>query len=98
MADTNVSILPARPGTISAEDKATLRDVGVIVVEHENPAELQLLAPFGGNFPTGPVIDAAVHALSLYPANSANGVSTADYMRSTFVAALAKIAKDRRDG
>lgn len=38
-------ILPVRPQTISAKDKAALRKAGVIVIEHENPEELRLLRP-----------------------------------------------------
>ena len=39
------NILPVKPGAISAEDKAALRDAGVIVIEHEEPNQLRLLTP-----------------------------------------------------
>lgn len=38
-------ILPVKPGTLTVKDKAELRKAGVIVIEHDNPAELRLLRP-----------------------------------------------------
>lgn len=38
-------ILPVRPQTISEKDRAALRRVGVVVIEHENPEELRMLRP-----------------------------------------------------
>jgi hypothetical protein len=40
------AILPVKPGTISAEDKAALREIGVLVIEHEHPSEIRILRPF----------------------------------------------------
>jgi hypothetical protein len=37
------SLLPVLPGTISAEDKALLREAGFLVFEHPNPPELKVL-------------------------------------------------------
>jgi hypothetical protein len=96
MGDTTVSILPVRPGTISADDKAMLREVGVIVIEHENPEELQLMTPLLGAFPRGPVLDAAMDVLAMFPTDSRYSPSQSDHMRSAFVAQLAAIRKKER--
>lgn len=40
-----IALLPVKAGTISAEDKAALREAGVVVVEHEAPETLRLLTP-----------------------------------------------------
>ena len=40
-----IALLPVKSGTISAEDKAALREAGVVVVEHEAPETLRLLMP-----------------------------------------------------
>ncbi len=40
-----VTLLPVKPGTLNDDDKAALRDAGVIVIEHDNPAELRLITP-----------------------------------------------------
>ena len=39
-----VQIIPCKPGTISAEDKVTLRDNGVIVIECESPETLRMIS------------------------------------------------------
>lgn len=41
----DLTILPIRPGTISAADKRALSKAGVIVIEHDNPSEVRLLRP-----------------------------------------------------
>ena len=38
-------ILPVKPGSLNAKDKAALRKAGVIVVEHESPEEIRFLRP-----------------------------------------------------
>lgn len=38
-------LLPVKPDTLNAKDKAALRNAGVIVIEHDNPSELRLLRP-----------------------------------------------------
>lgn len=43
---TEPTLLPVRPGSLSAEDKALLREAGVIVIEHESPETLRLLRPW----------------------------------------------------
>lgn len=92
------AIMPVRPGSMSEGDKAALREIGIVVFEHDNPAEVQLIAPFAGNFPTGPVITAAVTTLALYPSDSSkSGPSQADHMRSYFVQCLAAICKKTTD-
>lgn len=40
-----VTLLPVKPGSLTIEDKTILREVGVIVIEHENPHEIRLLRP-----------------------------------------------------
>lgn len=40
------TLLPVKPGSLSAEDKAMLREAGVIVIEHESPETLRLLRPW----------------------------------------------------
>lgn len=42
---TEPTLLPVTPGSLSADDKATLREAGVIVIEHEHPETLRLLRP-----------------------------------------------------
>ena len=99
MADMPISILPVRPGTLSADDKAALRESGVVVIEHENPAELQMLVPVSSDLPRGPVLDAALTSLALYATTTSGGtVDRADVMRSNFVTALVKIARESRRG
>ena len=39
------AILPVKPGSINAKDKAALRKAGVTVVECEDPAALRLIRP-----------------------------------------------------
>jgi hypothetical protein len=38
-----LSLLPVLPGTVSAEDKALLREAGFLVFEHPNPPELKVI-------------------------------------------------------
>lgn len=91
------AIMPVRPGSMSEADKARLSEIGIVVFDHDNPAEVQLIAPFAGNFPAGPVIDAALQCLALFPANGNNGVTSADHMRSNFIQKLAAISKRAND-
>lgn len=85
------AIMPVRPGSIKEEDKARLREIGIVVFEHENPADVQLIAPLAGSFPASHVIDAAIHCLAMFPSDGKAGVSSADHMRSRFVQRLAAI-------
>ncbi len=57
-----VALLPVKPGTMSADDKATLREVGVVVVEHEEPETLRLLTPTA-ELGTSDLLGAAMFAL-----------------------------------
>lgn len=90
------AIMPVRPGSMSETDKARLGEIGIVVFDHDNPGDVQLIAPFAGNFPAGPVLDAAIQCLALFPTDGKCGVSTADHMRSAFVTRLAALAKDRQ--
>lgn len=92
------AIMPVRPGSMNEADKARLREIGIVVFEHDNPAEVQLIAPFAGNFPAGPVIDAAVQCLAMFPSDYKHpSPSQADHMRSAFVSKLAAISKKATD-
>jgi hypothetical protein len=57
-----IALLPVRTGTISAEDKAALRDAGVVVIEHEAPETLRLLTPTA-ELGTSDLLGAAMYAL-----------------------------------
>jgi hypothetical protein len=41
----DVTLLPVKPGTLSAKDKAALSKAGVVVIEHEDPSSIRLLKP-----------------------------------------------------
>jgi hypothetical protein len=87
----DIALLPIKPGTMSAEDKAMLREAGVVVVEHEESHTLRLLTPtaeLGG----GDLFACAMHALA-GPSNSASSSCQADFTRA--VAAL--VRQQRRD-
>lgn len=60
---TQVALLPVKAGTISDQDKAALREVGVIVVEHEAPETLRLLTPTA-ELETSDLLGAAMWALT----------------------------------
>lgn len=45
MASDDPALLVVRPGTITQKDRAALRKVGVVVVEHERPEEVKFLRP-----------------------------------------------------
>lgn len=95
MGDTTVSILPVRPGTISTDDRALLREACVIVIEHENPAELRTLSREFALPSASKVLAAALESLALRPTSSVGEkTSTADVARSTFVQRLAAIAAE----
>ena len=84
----NVSILPAKPGSISEESKTALREVGVIVIEHENPSELRLISP-NTEVPASAMLACAMEAM--------NGPLGDNNVRSAFTKALgAEIIKARR--
>jgi hypothetical protein len=59
---TEPVLLPVKPGTLNAKDKATLRKAGVIVIEHDNPSELRLLRP-SSELDGGDLLRAALTAL-----------------------------------
>lgn len=42
---SEITLLPVKPGTLTEEDKSSLRNAGVVVIEHEDPASLRLLKP-----------------------------------------------------
>jgi hypothetical protein len=56
-------LLPVRPGTLSAKDKKSLSDAGVIVIEHERPQELRLIKPHA-ELDSGDLFVAAMNALT----------------------------------
>lgn len=79
------TLLPVRPGTISDEDRALLRDFGVIVIEHENPEELRLIQP-GVEIDAGTMLTSALAAL----ARVGDTYNKGTLQRSAFVFELAK--------
>lgn len=84
----SISILPAKPGSISEDSKAKLREFGVVVVEHENPSELRLLSP-NTEVPAGVIMACAMEAMC--------GPSGDQAVRSAFTRALgAEILKARK--
>jgi len=60
---SDATILPVRPGTLSAKDKRALSAAGVVVVEHENPAEVRLLRP-AADLDSSAMLLCAMRALS----------------------------------
>lgn len=92
------AIMPVRPGTVSEADRASLRDAGIVVFEHENPAEVLLIAP-ALHFNPGPVAAAALAALAISPCKeSGRQANTIDVARSEFIARLAEIAAEASRG
>lgn len=90
------AIMPVRPGSMSETDKARLAEIGIVVFDHAKPEEVQLIAPFAGNFPAGPVLDAAIQCLAMFPTNeTSRSTDAADVMRSAFVSRLASLARNR---
>jgi len=67
-----------RPDAISADDKATLRDVGVIVIEIENPQDAKLIRA-GTEIEAGDLLNAAAKA-----------VQASEYSIKAFGTAVAK--------
>lgn len=58
------TILPVKPGSVSEADKASLREAGVVVIEHEEPDKLRLLRA-GYDLAGGVLLLAAAKALSV---------------------------------
>lgn len=79
-----LSFMPVRPGTISESDKISLREAGVIVIEHEDPASIRIIRP-GADIEAGEMLCAAMKALK-----SQKG-TTADKQREIFSLAVADI-------
>lgn len=80
-----IALLPVKPGTMSAEDKATLREAGVVVVEHEEPETLRLLTPTA-EIGTTDMLRAAMFAL--VDSGNASTAARADF--TTFIAKLVR--------
>lgn len=81
-------ILPVRPGTLNEKDKARLRRAGIVVIEHDNPAELRLLRIGLPEVDAGDMLFCAIEALT-----GTSGMSDA---RFSFVKALAASMQARR--
>lgn len=56
------AIMPVKPGSISEKDRATLRRVGVVVIECDSPADLRLLRP-QNELDAGDMLHCALQAL-----------------------------------
>jgi ATP phosphoribosyltransferase regulatory subunit HisZ len=82
-----IALLPIKPGTMSAKDKATLREAGVVVVEHEKPETLRLLTPTA-EIGTMDMLRAAMFAL----VDSGNASTSA---RADFTTMVARMVKER---
>lgn len=72
------TIMPVKPGTISDADKAALKEIGVLVIEHEDPDSIRLITPMNET-DSGAMLRMAVKALENFP----NG-SNAQSMREHF--------------
>lgn len=66
------TLLPVKPGTLSPEDKNALRNAGIIVIEHENPAELKLMKPTA-EIDGSEILRCAMKALISYTGGIADG-------------------------
>lgn len=71
------TILPVKPGSINDADRAALKEIGVLVIEHEVPESIRLITPLTETS-QAEMLKLAVKALSSY-----KGV-TADSMREYF--------------
>lgn len=80
------AILPVKPGTLSAEDKAALREIGVVVIEHENPSELRILNTLS-EIPASDMLRCALKAL----ATSDNDYNRGTLQRSNFTKLMAAL-------
>ena len=58
------TIMFVKPAAISAEDKITLRDAGVIVIEIDDPQDAKLVRA-GTELETGALLNAAAEAVSV---------------------------------
>ena len=88
-----VTLLPVTPGSLTSEDKAILREAGVIVVEHENPSELRLLRPCA-ELSASDMLMAAMKAL----VTSDTDYSRGTLQRQSFTKFLADAMIKRHDG
>ena len=71
-------ILPVKPGTIAADDRAELRAAGIIVIECEAPDELRLLRA-RSELSHSDMLQCALTALSRH-----EGTSVGDDIRDKF--------------
>ena len=94
MTANEPTLLPVRPGTLTPNDKAKLSKIGIIVIEHENPAELRLLKPcadISGNV----LLIAALEALNSTTANGYLSNAQVQFAK-TISRAIIKRAGDER--
>lgn len=84
-----VALLPVKPGTISAEDRTTLRAAGIVVVEHDEPHTLRLLTPTA-ELGTSDLFACAMHALT--------GASATMASQASFTQAVAALVRSKRAG
>jgi hypothetical protein len=78
------AIMPVKIGTLSAEDKAALREAGVIVIEHENPESIRLVRAIA-EVSASDMLKCAMQALIF---NDSMGASS---QRERFAYLLAKV-------
>lgn len=79
------TLLPVKPGTLTKQDKATIRKAGVIVVEHENPTELRLIKP-SAEIGSSDLLRCAMQALAADRGYGATGAA----QRETFAKLVAE--------
>lgn len=81
-----ISILPVKPGTLNDDSKAALREVGVVVIEHENPTELRMLSPMT-EVPASDMLRCAMKALVVGDNDYNKGI----LQRATFTKLMAEL-------
>lgn len=59
---SQIALLPVKPGSLKSSDKAKLSKAGIIVIEHDNPSELRLIAP-GHEIDAGELLLAAMRGV-----------------------------------
>jgi len=62
MAKREPTIMFVRPGAITGDDKATLKGIGVVVIEIDNPQDVKLVRA-GVELEAGALLNAAAKAI-----------------------------------
>jgi len=59
-----MNVLVTKPNTLTAEDKAALREAGIVVVEAKRPDDVRLLDPAGPSMKPDDLFYSALQALA----------------------------------